>query len=137
MGFQNMKEGWINDSYLVLFDDDESALMAEAYGITDFITRYRLVAIFGGDSFVLLNEKGEQFIVPTVPLDQEYIEKHDISYVDCQLESDPKFIGKIKWYLKPIVFGGDPNSKENITWVDIQTHQQLVRWWNEKYREVR
>jgi len=24
---------------------------------------------------------------------------------------------RIKWYVKPLIFGGDPNEKENVTWV--------------------
>ncbi|MFA7062388.1 MAG: hypothetical protein WC156_16400 [Pedobacter sp.] len=131
-----MKEGWINDDYLILFEGSEVALMTDAYCIKDFIPQYRLVAISGWDNFIIINENDEQFKIPTVPLVQQYIEKHDVSYDSSQLVSDSKFAGKIKWYTKPIVFGGDPNINENMTWIDIHTHQQLVRWWNEKYRDV-
>jgi hypothetical protein len=54
----------------------------------------------------------------------------------ANLRPDERFMGKIKWYTKPIVFGGDPSSEENMIWVDIVTHQELVRWWNQKYQEV-
>ncbi|MFT4666216.1 MAG: hypothetical protein ACI8YQ_002636 [Polaribacter sp.] len=39
---------------------------------------------------------------------------------------------KIKWYEKPIVFGGDPN---DFMWVDIDQHQKLVAFWNKIYYE--
>jgi hypothetical protein len=53
-----------------------------------------------------------------------------------KLERDDRFIGKIKWYMQPIIFGGDPNAGSNMTWVDLPNHQKLVRWWNDKYREL-
>jgi hypothetical protein len=41
---------------------------------------------------------------------------------------DFRYSGKIKWYIKPIVFDGDPNPGENLTWVNHEKHAQLVRW---------
>ena len=44
--------------------------------------------------------------------------------------------GKIKWYVTPIVFGGNPALKDNIIWVTLAEHTELVQWWNRKYREL-
>jgi len=46
-------------------------------------------------------------------------------------------IGKIKWYIKPVLFGGEPELSDNIKWVELDQHAQLVRFWNQKYREIR
>ena len=35
---------------------------------------------------------------------------------------DECFVGKIKWYINPIVFGGDPKAEDNITWVSHEQH---------------
>jgi hypothetical protein len=52
------------------------------------------------------------------------------------METDSRFTGRIKWYIKPVVFGGDPNPGENVTWVTHEQHAELVAWWNRKYREA-
>jgi hypothetical protein len=51
-------------------------------------------------------------------------------------EPDAKVRGRIKWYIKPIVFGGDPNLGDNVTWITLRQHFELVTWWNRKYREA-
>jgi hypothetical protein len=34
------------------------------------------------------------------------------------------------------VFGGDPTLGDNVTWVTLTQHTELVQWWNQKYREL-
>jgi hypothetical protein len=53
------------------------------------------------------------------------------------LERDDRFAGKIKWYVTPLVFGGDPKIGDNLVWVSHEEHAQLVRWWNEQYRALK
>jgi hypothetical protein len=67
---------------------------------------------------------------------RRYVESLDEVPDPSGLNQDRRFTGKIKWYTQPIVFGGDPSSEENMIWVDIQKHQELVKWWNRKYTEV-
>jgi hypothetical protein len=131
-----MKEGWINDSYVIAFDSKESERMTGAYGIGDYLPGHTIVALVGWDDFVVRAEADQHFRVPTVPLDQKYFDNLDETFDLDSLVPDKRFTGKIKWYIQPIIFGGDPSSEENMTWVDIETHQKLVRWWNQKYREV-
>ena len=38
--------------------------------------------------------------------------------------------GKIKWYVKALVFGGDPQSALNVIWVTHDQHAELVKYWN-------
>ena len=131
-----MKEGWCRDTYVIVFDDAESEKMTKAYGIDGFVAGYRVAAILGWDDFILVNEQGGQFRVPTVPLDARYMKRFEESWDTENLIPDERLTGKIKWYIKPIVLGGDPDLGRNVTWVDIKTHQKLVRWWNHKYREL-
>ena len=44
---------------------------------------------------------------------------------------------EIKWYITPVVFGGDPSLADNVTWVALDQHAQLVKFWNGKYGEIR
>ena len=53
------------------------------------------------------------------------------------LERDDRFEGKIKWYVKPVIFDGDPNIGDNLIWVGHEEHAKLVRWWNKFYRDVK
>jgi len=132
-----MKEGWIDDSYLILFDSEhEQAEITAGYHLQKYLPGHRIQAILGWDDFIVINDAGENFRVPTVPLVLKYLEKYELPCQNAVLEADDRVTGKIKWYVQPVVFGGDPASEENIAWIDIKSHQEFVKWWNEKYREV-
>lgn len=132
-----MKEGWNDDDdYLILFDASESDAATAAYGLARYLPGYSILAIVGWDDLLIRNDAGELFRVPTLPLVQEHL-ANDVGLPDAlQLDPDERFTGRIKWYVTPIVFGGDPVSESNIVWVDLPTHQELVCWWNDKYREA-
>jgi len=132
-----MIEGWHNDDYFILFESDESERIAQGYGIPESFPGYELVGLIGWDDFILAKPDGTRCRVPTVPLDHTEMTVFDGSIADSELIADEKLIGRIKWYIKPIVFGGDPGLGENVTWVDLDAHQQLVRWWNQKYVEIK
>jgi hypothetical protein len=44
---------------------------------------------------------------------------------------------KIKWYVKPVVFGGDPQLGTNVVWVSRDEHVKLVKYWNGLYRSIK
>jgi hypothetical protein len=52
------------------------------------------------------------------------------------LRPDVRFVGKIKWYRQPLVFGGHPGPGENIVWVPHNAHVDLVNYWNDIYSRV-
>ena len=131
-----MKEGWNSDSYLILFDQDEVNTITESYGIPTYLPGYKVVAIQGWDDFIVENTNGERFIVPTIPLTEKHLTPFHGSNGWTSLKSDLQRAGKIKWYITPIVFGGDPNQGPNLTWIDFSTHQQAVRYWNDLYRDI-
>jgi len=78
---------------------------------------------------------GKVFTVPTVPMIERYLQPCVLP-VTLSLALDERFQGKIKWYIKPIVFGGDPNAEDNLSWINHDQHIQLVTWWNEQYKKV-
>jgi hypothetical protein len=130
-----MREGWSGDAYIILFDERAPALQA-SYGIASALPGYRLLGLRGWDDFIVEDPSGARFIVPTVPLllsNLSAFENND----QPELEADARVRGRIKWYITPLVFGGDPNLSDNVTWVTVDQHTQLVAWWNDKYRELR
>lgn len=131
-----MKDGWLNDAYWIVFDEAESRQISKAYQIQEYFPGFLVVALMNWDDFIVRNATGAFFRIPTVPMTEKYLEKLQDIVVPDNLTPDTRFTRKIKWYTKPIVFGGDPNSEENMIWVDMQQHQELVRWWNQKYREM-
>ncbi len=131
-----MKEGWNSDDYLILFDETESRKLTEGYGLRESLPDFAVVALSGWDDFIVQDQAGNLFRVPTVPCVRKYLSEQPPIPDAASLTPDERFTGKIKWHTKPIVFEGDPSSEENMIWVDIQKHQELVRWWNQKYQEV-
>ncbi len=130
-----MTEGWCGDDYLVLFEEQARSL-EQTYGIADALPGYRLVGLRGWDDFIVEDPTGARFTVPTVPLLARYLKPFTISETKSKLAPDERAKGRIKWYITPIVFGGDPKLGDNVTWVTLDEHTQLVTWWNKKHREV-
>lgn len=131
-----MHEGWYADVYFVLFDAEEVGPSGVRYGIPEALPGFRLRGLCGWDDFLVQDSSDNLFRVPTVPLVPKYLEPFSGLPSETSLRSDPKLAGRIKWYTKPIVFGGQPGLGENVSWVDHFQHAELVRWWNAKYSEV-
>ena len=130
-----MREGWAGDDYIVLFGERAPSLQT-AYGITSALPGYRLLGLRSWDDFIVEDQRDARFTVPTVPLIQGNLSPFEID-LQRELETDERVRGRIKWYNTPLVFGGDPNVGDNVTWVTVEQHTQLVTWWNQKYRELR
>jgi hypothetical protein len=132
-----MREGWVGDDYLVLFDAAELEAATENYAIPDLLPGYKLVGLRSWDDFIVADGAGNLFTVPTIPVHTGYLVPFQSPGSDQVWNADERFIGKIKWYVKPIVFGGDPTSNENQTWITHDQHAQLVRYWNGVYRSIK
>jgi hypothetical protein len=133
-----MQEGWLNDDYLILFEDEhEAEAAADRYALASTLPGFRLIGLRGWDEFLVVDKNGDVFSVPTVPLDRNDLAPFQMPSDAVILERDDRFVGKIKWYVKPVVFGGDPRIGDNLVWVSHEEHAQLVRWWNEQYRALK
>ena len=132
-----MEEGWGADEYLILFADSEVGAASDRYEISAYLPGYVVVGLHNWDDFIVRDARGSTFTVPTVPSCLERVVSFSIPEHAQGLLQDTRFAGKIKWYVKPVVFGGDPELAENVTWVDHGTHSQLVRWWNKRYRDLK
>jgi hypothetical protein len=132
-----MKEGWIGDDYLVLFDESEVSTITDRYALSQLLPGYQVLGLRGWDDFIVRDSQRRTFSLPTVPLDLKYLAPYSIPGRTDDLQPDARFSGKIKWYVMPIVLGGDASAKENTAWVNLEEHAQLIRWWNEHYRSVK
>lgn len=124
-----MTEGWRGDDYFVLFSGSEVLEQSDRYGIAEILPGFRVLGLIGWDDFIVQDAAGATFKIPTVPCDPQYLEPLQLPDPE-KLQADSRFRGKIKWYVQPVVFGGDPNAGDNLTWVAHDKHVSLVRWWN-------
>src|SRR5205085_3177788 len=93
--------------------------------------------LHGCNNINLVYSSCPTFLSTSIPINGEYFYPFSISNDTEKLVSDLRFKGKIKWYLTPLVFGGDPKTGDNLTWVSHEEHAELVRWWNAKYRDLK
>ena len=131
-----MIEGWHGDNYLVLFQDAEVASACLRYRIDEYLPGYQVIGLRGWDDLIVRDTAGHAFSVPVVPLDRSYLVPFQMPPLTVQLQADDRFTGRIKWYIKPVVFGGDAAVGENLSWVDHEQHGQLAIWWNKMYRDL-
>jgi hypothetical protein len=131
-----MREGWYEDDYLILFDQAEISVVSDRYAISHSLPGYDVIGLRGWDDFIVRDSAGHMYSVPAVVPNLQHLSPFVLPNDRTVLKSDDRFAGKIKWYVKPILFGGSPEPGENLTWVSHEQHAQLVRWWNEKYREL-
>jgi hypothetical protein len=132
----SMKEGWLGNDYLILFDEAEAASASDRYAISQSLSGYHVMGLRGWDDFVVRDSTGQTYSLPTVPTDPRYLTPFPLPESGATLSPDPRFSGRIKWYVKPIVFGGTPSDGANLIWVSHEEHAQLVRWWNDLYRSL-
>lgn len=128
-----MTEGWYGDDYIALYSEAEGQSASERYGIADLLPGFSIAGLRSWDDFIVRDPVGAVFVVPTVPCDSDHLTSYQIPAVS--LEPDTRFSGRIKWYTRPVIFGGDPNPGDNLTWVAPDQHAALVRWWNKLYRD--
>ena len=131
-----MVEGWWNEDYFVLFAEDEVQPLTERYSLGSWLPGFTVLGLKGWDSFIVRDQDGVLFVVPTVPAISRYLQPLPAPIARDALRRDSRWEGKIKWWIQPIVFGGDPGDAKNVAWVSLDQHAQLVRWWNEKYRSM-
>lgn len=132
-----MTEGWHNDNYLILLDETESKEWESTYELEERLPGYHLIGLFDWDDFIVIDSSnGSVYRVPTVPVIEERKEEWNGLSEIQSLEADERLTGKIKWYIKPLIFGGSPTDEENLNWVSHDDHSNLVRYWNDQYTEL-
>ena len=132
-----MIEGWQNDVYLILFEgEDEIGRMTKLYGVQQFLPGFTVVGLRGWDDFIVADAQGRLFLVPTTPPDPNYLEPLPFRIDAASIKPDERFTKKVKWYITPLRFGGDPGAKDNTAWITIEQHAELVRWWSKLHLDI-
>jgi hypothetical protein len=103
-----MTEGWYGDEHLILFDGAEVASASERYAIAQFLPGYRVIGLRGWDYFIVQDSVGRIYSVASVPIVATHLLPYSLPPAGFGLTPDDRFTGKIKWYVTPTVFGGDP-----------------------------
>jgi hypothetical protein len=131
-----MVEGWYNKEHFVLFGASEQQDATRRYDLSQFLPGYKVLGLRGWDDFILQDGTRTLFTCPTVPIDAKRLRPLSRLPDADSLELDKRFEGRIKWYIQPVIFGGDPTSQKNMAWLSRDQHAEAVIWWNRKYREV-
>jgi len=131
-----VNEGWHGSDYLILFDEAETASASDRYAVSQFLPGYKVIGLRGWDDLILQDSRGATYCAPVVPAVAEHVSAYALT-AGATLSPDDRFQGKIKWYVKPIAFGGDPQSQENMIWVSHDQHAELVKYWNDLYRSLK
>jgi hypothetical protein len=98
---------------------------------------FEILGLRGWDDFIVRNVQDQAYSVPTLPLDPRYLTPFSSLDLKAVLRPDERFTAKMKWYVKPILFGGHPDAAENLSWINHEEHAQLVKWWNNLYRDLK
>ena len=127
-------EGWWHDDYVTLFRNVAEA--TERYGVSEYFPGCKVLGLLSWEDFILEEASGRIVRAPCVPCTPSYAEHLDSVPDSSALESDKRFTGRVRWRVKPLVFGGDPEDEANISEVDFEQHAKLVQWWNGMYRKA-
>lgn len=131
-----MNSGWNDEIFYNLFEDNEIKMFNQKYILTNKPNEYKIIGLYFWDDFIV--SKGQELVkIPTIPFDLKYEEKIEINLENIHLDNDKKINNYIKWYNKPLIFGGSPELDDNIQWINIEHHIELVNFWNKKYREIK
>jgi hypothetical protein len=131
-----MNEGWHRGEYIILFARDEASAISKACDFGAMLPGFSVLGLRGWQDFIVQDEAGATFSVPSVPLDAQYLAAFKLPSPST-LKPDARFAGIIQWLIKPLAFGGSPDDQDNVTWVTHQQFGELVRWWNVQHRSAK
>lgn len=126
-----MTEGWLNFDYVILFSQSERISYSRRYKIGNFLPGFTLAGIYDWNYFLVTDVEGTMYSLPSMPLDINSIKAFSLPE-DFTLEIDERYVGKVRWYLKPEIIGGNPRDGKNLVWISLDLHADLVVWWNNK-----
>jgi len=128
-----MIKAYTKENEILLFDSDKVSQISSEYCLDKVLPDHQIIGLIDWDDFLIVDKNNKTFQVPTVPIDTQYLNSFE-----CEVVKEEEVKEElIKWYVTPLIFGGDPSSSENINFIDIETHIKLVVWWNNKYQEIK
>jgi len=144
----NGGEGFIGDSYIILWKAEELADFNRQYEVEKYAPGVLIFASSGGGEaygFDIQSPSMPIIRVPFVGMAREYAEPVGIDLPDLFpigesamhgfLVERPRGMELVD--IKPAIVGGDPCDPENKTLVTRQQHFELVRFWNRVISDLR
>lgn len=132
-----MIQGWHKGDYIILFEEQlEAITMTARYGAEAYLPGFTIDGIKGWHDFILHDAAYQFYTAPTVPLTAQHLKPFTFDIDLSALRPDSRVADKIMWYVQPLVFGGDPRSEQNMSWINLAQHTEAVKWWNAKYQEL-
>ena len=107
-----MTEGWFGDDYLISLNEAEVASASDRYSISRFIPGHQVIGLRGWDDLIVRDSVGLVYTVPSVAMDSGFLSRYVFPEAESSMVPEERFLGRIKWYVQPIVFGGDPNYRD-------------------------
>jgi hypothetical protein len=92
----NMKEGWCDNDYLVLFSEKECNQKTQQYKLVEYLSGCRVIGLKSWDDFIVKGSAGKMFTVPTVPMIDRYLQPYVLP-VPLSLAMAERLHEKIKW----------------------------------------
>ncbi len=129
-----MQEGWCDNDYIILYDSNLAGQVAAKYELHRFLGGYSLIGLRGWDDFIVAAPDRKTYTIPTIPIDLRHLTPFDVPSPQL-LKVDHRFTGRIKWYVQPLVFGGDGGAEDNLVWLNQEQHAKAVVYWNNLYQE--
>ena len=97
-----MIQGWHNDDYLILFEEQLEAIsMTARYDAKTFLPGYTLDGLKGWDDFIVHDTAHNFYTVPTVPLIAQHLKPYTFDINLSALRLDNRLTDRIKWYVQP------------------------------------
>ncbi len=146
----NGGEGFIGDSYVVIYSTDDVLALNRAYEVHRFAPGLVLFGSNGGGeafAFDSHSQAASVVQVPFIPLRAQLAEPLGNSFssflegllaaqVDPPPEINDDTFGMEVHEIKPVVFGGDPTDHGNKALIPRPQHPPLVVFWNDTYQKV-
>ena len=127
-------EGWSFDTYYIFFKKSDYDSFTIGYGINKHFPELKVVGLIDWDTFILKQSKKIYFTCPCLPTTKSGLAKLSKASLPTKLEKDPRFTDKVLWRVQPIIFGGSPDSEDNMALVTYEQHQQLIIFWNKTFQ---
>ena len=122
-------EGWIDDEYFSMFSEQFAKAFSLQCHFAHFLPGMSLVGLRSWDEFIAVGDGNKVYAVPTVLLSVTYAQPFTMPDIS-RLEPDRRYTGRVKWYVKPLLFGGRADEPSNVTWISYEEHAELVAYWN-------
>jgi hypothetical protein len=68
-----MREGEHGDDCLIPFDEAEAVVATERYELARWLPGFKVLGLRGWDDFIVRNDSGQTYSIPTVPVDTRYL----------------------------------------------------------------